>query len=235
MRLSRDDENYGDSVSIETQRTILRQYARDNGLHVIDEYIDDGWSGTNFDRPDFRRMMDDMETGMINCIDKDTSGLLIVAKNDFAHQALADQLKDHSLSRVYECITVGGIREDSGTIDAPIGRHPTDRKKMAVTEKNSRPAVTHWQVLERFPGYTRVECRLETGRTHQIRVHLSWRNHPIVGDSVYGRSKPELGLDSQCLHARELTFVHPRTGQPVTVTCPLPDYFTKALEILRKR
>lgn len=177
----------------------------------------------------------ELRPGIVHRIDKDTSGLLIVAKNDFAHQALADQLKDHSLSRVYECITVGGIREDHGTIDAPIGRHPTGRKKMAVTEKNSRPAVTHWQVLERFPGYTRVECRLETGRTHQIRVHLSWRNHPIVGDTVYGRSKPELGLDSQCLHARELTFVHPRTGQPVTVTCPLPDYFEKALEILRKR
>ena len=177
----------------------------------------------------------ELRPGIVHRIDKDTSGLLIVAKNDFSHQALADQLKDHSLSRVYECITVGGIREDSGTIDAPIGRHPTDRKKMAVTEKNSRPAVTHWQVLERFPGYTRLECRLETGRTHQIRVHLSWRNHPIVGDTVYGRSKPELGLDSQCLHAKELTFLHPRTGQPVTVTCPLPAYFEKTLEILRKR
>lgn len=177
----------------------------------------------------------ELRPGIVHRIDKDTSGLLIVAKNDFAHQALADQLKDHTLSRVYECITVGGIREDSGVIDAPIGRHPTDRKKMAVTEKNSREAVTHWKVLERFPGYTRVECRLETGRTHQIRVHLSWRNHPLVGDMVYGRQKPELGLDSQCLHARELTFIHPRTKAPVTVTCPLPSYFEKALDILRKR
>ena len=177
----------------------------------------------------------ELRPGIVHRIDKDTSGLLIVAKNDFAHQALAEQLKDHTLSRVYECITVGGIREDSGVIDAPIGRHPTDRKKMAVTEKNSRNAVTHWQVLERFPGYTRVECRLETGRTHQIRVHLAWRNHPIVGDTVYGRPKAELGLDSQCLHARELTFVHPRTGESVTVTCPLPDYFEKVLRILRSR
>jgi len=199
------------------------------------------WSGTLVNalmhhcRDSLSGINGELRPGIVHRIDKDTSGLLIVAKNDFAHQALAEQLKDHSLSRVYECITVGGIREDSGTIDAPIGRHPADRKKMAVTEKNSRPAVTHWQVLERFPGYTRLECRLETGRTHQIRVHLSWRNHPILGDTVYGRGKPELGLDSQCLHARELTFVHPRTGQPVTVTCPLPDYFTKALEILRKR
>ena len=177
----------------------------------------------------------ELRPGIVHRIDKDTSGLLIVAKNDFAHQALAQQLKDHTLSRVYECITVGGIRDDSGTIDAPIGRHPADRKKMAVTEKNSRSAVTHWQVLERFPGYTRVQCRLETGRTHQIRVHLAWRNHPIVGDMVYGRGKPELSLDSQCLHARELTFLHPRTGQPVTVECPLPDYFEKALQILRSR
>ena len=163
----------------------------------------------------------------------DTSGLLIVAKNDFAHQALAEQLKDHSLARTYECIVVGSMKEDVGTIDAPIGRHPTDRKKMAVTEKNSREAITHWQVLERFPGYTHLQCRLETGRTHQIRVHLAFRGHPIVGDMVYGRKKPELGLDSQCLHARELTFRHPRTGQPMTVSCPLPPYFEGALDRLR--
>ena len=176
----------------------------------------------------------ELRPGIVHRIDKDTSGLLIVAKNDFAHQALAEQLQDHSLARTYECIVVGGIREDSGTIDAPIGRHPTDRKKMTVTEKNSKPAVTHWQVLERFNGYTRVQCKLETGRTHQIRVHLSWQNHPIVGDMVYGRKKPELGLDSQCLHARELTFRHPRTGEAVTVTCPLPDYFTQVLAKLKK-
>lgn len=177
----------------------------------------------------------ELRPGIVHRIDMDTSGLLIVAKNDFAHQALAEQLQDHSLARTYECIVIGGIKEDSGTIDAPIGRHPVDRKKMAVTEKNSKEAVTHWQVLERFSGYTRVQCRLETGRTHQIRVHLAWRNHPILGDMVYGRKKPELGLDSQCLHARELTFRHPRTGEQVTVSCPLPDYFEEALRKLRGR
>lgn len=175
----------------------------------------------------------ELRPGIVHRIDMDTSGLLIVAKNDFAHQALAEQLKDHSLARTYECIVVGGIREDSGIIDAPIGRHPTDRKKMAVTEKNSKPAVTHWQVLERFSGYTRVQCQLETGRTHQIRVHLAWRNHPILGDMVYGHKKPELGLDSQCLHARRLTFRHPRTGETVSVECPLPDYFEAVLKKLR--
>ena len=177
----------------------------------------------------------ELRPGIVHRIDMNTSGLLIVAKNDFAHQSLAAQLKDHSLARTYECIVVGGIREDSGTIDAPIGRHPTDRKKMAVIEKNSRDAVTHWQVLERFSGYTRLECRLETGRTHQIRVHLAWRNHPILGDTVYGHKKPEMGLDSQCLHARELTFRHPRTGEEITVSCPLPDYFETVLEKLRNK
>ena len=176
----------------------------------------------------------ELRPGIVHRIDMDTSGLLIVAKNDFAHQALAEQLQDHSLARTYECIVVGGIKEDSGTIDAPIGRHPVDRKKMAVTEKNSKSAVTHWQVVERFSGYTRLQCKLETGRTHQIRVHLSWRNHPIVGDMVYGHKKPELGLDSQCLHARELTFRHPRTGEAVTVSCPLPEYFENVLKKLRK-
>lgn len=176
-----------------------------------------------------------LRPGIVHRIDKDTSGLLIAAKNDFAHQSLAEQLKDHTLARTYECIVVGGVRADSGTIDAPIGRHPTDRKKMAVTEKNSRAAVTHWRVLERFQGYTRLECRLETGRTHQIRVHLAWRNHPILGDTVYGRAKPELGQESQCLHARELTFRHPRTGERMTVACPLPDYFCEVLEKLRRK
>ena len=176
----------------------------------------------------------ELRPGIVHRIDMDTSGLLIVAKNDFSHQALAEQLQDHSLARTYECIVVGGIKADSGTIDAPIGRHPVDRKKMAVTEKNSKPAVTHWQVLERFSGYTRLQCKLETGRTHQIRVHLSWQNHPILGDMVYGHKKPELGLDSQCLHARELTFRHPRTGEPVTVSCPLPEYFENVLKKLRK-
>mgnify|MGYP001131105986 CR=1 FL=1 len=155
------------------------------------------------------------------------------AKNDAAHAALAAQLKDHSLARTYVCLVCGRIRDDAGTIDAPIGRHPTDRKKMAVTQKNSRSAVTHWRVLERFAAYTLVECRLETGRTHQIRVHMAYRGHPILGDMVYGHKKPELGQSSQCLHAKELRFVHPRTGEPVTVSCGLPDYFTALLEKLR--
>ena len=173
--------------------------------------------------------------GIVHRIDKDTSGLIIAAKNDLAHAALAAQLKDHSLARTYVCIVCGKIKDDSGTIDAPIGRHPADRKKMAVTEKNSRSAVTHWRVLERFSGYTLVECKLETGRTHQIRVHMAYRGHPILGDMVYGHKKPELGQDSQCLHAKELRFVHPRTGQLVTVCCELPDYFTALLEKLRAR
>ena len=173
--------------------------------------------------------------GIVHRIDKDTSGLIIAAKNDFAHASLAAQLKDHSLARTYVCIVCGNIREDSGVIDAPIGRHPADRKKMAVTEKNSRGAVTHWRVLERFGGYTLVECRLETGRTHQIRVHMAYRGHPILGDMVYGHKKPELGQDSQCLHARELTFVHPRSGERVTVSCGLPAYFEQLLQKLRGR
>ena len=172
-----------------------------------------------------------LRPGIVHRIDMDTSGLLIVAKNDFAHQALAEQLKDHSLSRIYEAIVVGNIRADSGTIDAPIGRHPVDRKKMTVTEKNSRLAVTHYQVVARYSGYTHLRLRLETGRTHQIRVHLAWQNHPIVGDMVYGRGK-ELGLTSQCLHARSLTFRHPRTGKLVTVECELPEYFQTVLKKL---
>ena len=184
-------------------------------------------------RDDLSGINGELRPGIVHRIDKDTSGLLIVAKNDFAHQALAAQLQDHSLSRVYDAIVCGGIREDEGTVDAPIGRHPTDRKKMAVTVKNSRRAVTHYEVVERFDGYTRIRCRLETGRTHQIRVHMAYKNHPILGDTVYGRAKPELGQTSQCLHAGSLTFRHPRTGEPVTVTCPLPDYFEEVLEKLR--
>ena len=170
--------------------------------------------------------------GIVHRIDKDTSGLLIAAKNDFAHAKLSAQLKDHSLARTYECIVCGNLKEDSGTIDAPIGRHPTDRKKMAVTEKNSRSAVTHWAVIARYRGYTHIRCKLETGRTHQIRVHLAWRNHPIVGDMVYGHKKPELGLDTQCLHAKALDFIHPRTGERVHVECELPEYFQAVLSKL---
>ena len=175
----------------------------------------------------------ELRPGIVHRIDKDTSGLLIVAKNDFAHQALAEQLQDHSLSRTYVAIVKGGFKEDEGTIDAPIGRHPIDRKKMAVTDRNSRPAVTHWRVLERFGPYTLVECRLETGRTHQIRVHMAHIHHPILGDTVYGSPKPELGQSSQCLHARALRFRHPRTGEEITVTCPMPEYFEAVLKKLR--
>ena len=171
--------------------------------------------------------------GIVHRIDMDTSGLLIVAKNDFAHQSLSDQLKDHTLRRTYECIVRGGFREDSGTVNAPIGRDPRDRKRMAVTERNSRPAVTHWTVLARYGQYTHLQCRLETGRTHQIRVHMAYINHPIAGDPLYGVRKPELGLTSQCLHARALTFRHPRTGEEITVTCPLPEEFERALEKLK--
>ncbi len=167
--------------------------------------------------------------GIVHRIDKDTSGLIIAAKNDEAHRALAAQLKDHSLSRVYEALVIGKIKTDGGTIDAPIGRHPTERKKMAVTSRNSRSAVTHYEVLARNNGLTHVRCRLETGRTHQIRVHMASIGHPILGDTVYGRKKPEPGLEGQCLHAKELRFVHPRTGLPVSVSCELPDYFVKIL------
>lgn len=175
-----------------------------------------------------------LRPGIVHRIDRDTSGLIIAAKNDAAHQYLSAQLADHTLARTYECIVVGALREDRGTVDAPIARHPTDRKRMAVVA-GGREAVTHWEVIARYPGYTHVRCKLETGRTHQIRVHLAWRNHPILGDTVYGHKKPELGQSSQCLHARELTFVHPRTGERMAVRCELPDYFTALLEKLGKR
>ena len=166
--------------------------------------------------------------GIVHRIDKDTSGLLIAAKNDFAHLALSAQLSDHSLARTYEAVVIGNLRADSGTVNAPVGRHPTDRKRMA-----SREAVTHWEVIARYPGYTHIRCRLETGRTHQIRVHMAHIGHPLAGDMVYGRKKPELGLEGQCLHARELTFVHPRSGERLTVTTELPDWFEAVLKKLR--
>ena len=167
--------------------------------------------------------------GIVHRIDKDTSGLIIAAKNDAAHAALAAQLKDHSLARTYICLVCGRIRDDAGTIDAPIGRHPTDRKRMAVTQKNARRAVTHWSVIARYNGYTHIRCELETGRTHQIRVHMAHIGHPLLGDLVYGHKRPEKGLSGQCLHARALRFIHPRTGELVTFTCPLPEYFQDVL------
>ena len=172
--------------------------------------------------------------GIVHRIDKDTSGLLIAAKNDTAHTRLSAQLKDHTLARTYECIVCGNVKQDFGIIDAPIGRSPADRKKMAVVS-GGRPAVTHFEVIARYPGYTHLRCRLETGRTHQIRVHLAWQNHPILGDTVYGHKKAELGMDSQCLHAKELTFLHPRAGERVTVSCDLPDYFMCVLTQLQKK
>ena len=175
----------------------------------------------------------ELRPGIVHRIDKDTSGLLAVAKNDLAHTMLASQLKDHTMARTYEAIVCGSFREDSGTVDAPIGRHPTDRKKMCVTPRNSKNAVTHWEVVARFRGYTHIRCRLETGRTHQIRVHMAHIGHPILGDTVYGHKKPELGQDSQCLHAGALCFRHPRHGQPVMVFAPLPEYFTQVLAKLQ--
>ena len=170
--------------------------------------------------------------GIVHRIDKDTSGLIIAAKNDFAHLALSAQLADRSLSRVYEAVVRGGMRQDSGTVDAPIGRHPTDRKRMAVTEKNSRNAVTHWEVVARYRGYTHVRCRLETGRTHQIRVHMAHIGHPLLGDGLYGAPCPEKGLEGQCLHAAQLKFVHPRSGECVHLSAPLPEYFLNVLSRL---
>ena len=176
----------------------------------------------------------ELRPGIVHRIDKDTSGLLAVAKNDLAHAVLASQLKDHSMARTYEAIVCGGFREDSGTVDAPIGRHPSDRKKMCVTQRGSKNAVTHWEVGRRYRGYTHVRCRLETGRTHQIRVHMAHIGHPILGDTVYGHKKAELGQDSQCLHAGVLCFRHPRDGRPVIVHAPLPEYFRQVLEKLEK-
>ena len=176
----------------------------------------------------------ELRPGIVHRIDRDTSGLIIAAKNDFAHQRLAAQLQDHTLARIYHCIVVGNLREDDGTVDAPIGRHPVDRKKMAVAA-NGRPAVTHWRVLERFQGFCYVERRLETGRTHQIRVHMAHIGHPILGDTVYGNKKPVPGLHGQCLHAVGLRFLHPRTGEAVELHCELPEEFQNQLRKLEAR
>ena len=176
----------------------------------------------------------ELRPGIVHRIDKDTSGLLAVAKNDLAHTVLASQLKDHTMARTYEAIVCGNLKEDSGTVDAPIGRHPSDRKKMCVTDRNSKNAVTHWEVVARYRGYTHIQCKLETGRTHQIRVHMAHIGHPILGDTVYGRKKPELGQDSQCLHAGALCFRHPRDQRPLMVFAPLPEYFRQVLDKLQK-
>ena len=174
-----------------------------------------------------------LRPGIVHRIDRDTSGLIIAAKNDAAHQYLSAQLADHTLARTYECIVVGKLREDRGTVDAPIARHPTDRKRMAVVA-GGREAVTHWEVIARYPGYTHVRCRLETGRTHQIRVHMAYIGHPILGDTVYGAKKDVPGLTGQCLHAVGLRFLHPRTHEVVELSCPLPEEFTRMLQKIRK-
>ena len=174
-----------------------------------------------------------LRPGIVHRIDRDTSGLIIAAKNDAAHQYLSAQLADHTLARTYECIVVGALREDRGTVDAPIARHPTDRKRMAVVA-GGREAVTHWEVIARYPGYTHVRCRLETGRTHQIRVHMAYIGHPILGDTVYGAKKEVPGLTGQCLHAVGLRFLHPRTHEVVELSCPLSEEFTRMLQKIRK-
>lgn len=178
--------------------------------------------------------------GIVHRIDKDTSGLLVVAKNDDTHLALSDQLKDHTVSRVYSAITLGNFQQDKGTVDAPIGRHPIDRKKMAVIRSSAaREAITHYEIIERYDNFTYVKCVLETGRTHQIRVHMSSIGHPLLGDDVYGGGKTKFQsqnksiISGQCLHAGELSFIHPKSGEKVHFECPLPDYFSEVLKKLR--
>lgn len=172
--------------------------------------------------------------GIVHRIDRDTTGILIVCKNDLSHNSIAAQLKEHSITRKYRALIHGNIKTDQGTVEGPIGRHPVDRKKMAINERNGKPAVTHYQVLERFGNYTLIECVLETGRTHQIRVHMSSIGHPLVGDEVYGPAKCPFKLQGQCLHAMVLGFVHPRTGAYLEFSAELPEYFQKLLEKLRK-
>lgn len=173
--------------------------------------------------------------GIVHRIDKDTSGLLIVAKCDESHSSLAEQIAEHSFTRKYETVVVGNIKDDEGTVDAPIGRHKTDRKKMCVRADNSRNAVTHYRVIERYRGYTRLELTLETGRTHQIRVHMKHIGHPVVGDPVYGSEKNEFGLKGQCLTAKYIKFVHPITNETLEFEAELPEFFTKTLDKLEKQ
>lgn len=176
-----------------------------------------------------------MRPGIVHRIDKDTSGLLIVAKNDRAHQGLAEQIKEHSFTRIYEAVIVGHLRKQEGMVNAPIGRHPTNRKKMTVIDRNSKPAVTHYRVLEEFNGYSHVRLQLETGRTHQIRVHMAYLGHPVAGDTVYGGAKQPSGLNGQCLHAKTIGFVHPITGEYLEFESGLPAYFDEFLSKIRAR
>lgn len=174
-----------------------------------------------------------MRPGIVHRIDKDTTGSIIVCKNDEAHNAIAEQLRTHDITRIYRAVVYGNVKDGQGTVDAPIGRHPGDRKKMAVNEKNGKHAVTHYTVLERFGQYTYIECRLETGRTHQIRVHMASIGHPLLGDTVYSGRKPPCHLEGQVLHAMTIGFVHPGSGEYVEFEAPLPDYFEKLLDRLR--
>lgn len=174
-----------------------------------------------------------LRPGIVHRIDKDTTGSIIICKNDESHRKIARQLKEHSITRKYRAIVYGRIMEEEGTVNAPIGRHPTDRKKMAINEKNGKPAVTHYKVLERFDKYTYIECQLETGRTHQIRVHMTSIGHPLLGDEVYGNAKCPFKLEGQTLHAMTIGFIHPTTGEYVEYEAPLPEYFEHLLQILR--
>ena len=174
-----------------------------------------------------------MRPGIVHRIDMDTTGVIIACKNDMAHNSIAAQLKEHSITRRYQAIVHGVLKDDAGTVEGPIGRHPTDRKKMSINYNNGKSAVTHYKVLKRFRQYTHVECRLETGRTHQIRVHMASIGHPLLGDLVYGPGKcPIPGLQGQTLHAGVLGFIHPRTGEYMEFTAPLPEYFAKLLNTL---
>ena len=187
-------------------------------------HCDDDLSGINGEK----------RPGIVHRIDKDTSGVLMIAKNDMAHQSLAAQLAEHSITRKYNAVVYNGFNEDEGTVNEPIGRNPQDRKKMAVTQKHSRHAVTHYRVIERMEKFTLIEAQLETGRTHQIRVHMTYIGHPLLGDPVYGPKKQPISLEGQALHARVLGFIHPRTGEYMEFEAPLPPHFEALLERLRK-
>lgn len=175
-----------------------------------------------------------LRPGIVHRIDMDTTGVIIACKNDRAHNAVAKQLKEHSITRRYRAIVCGNIKEEEGTVNAPIGRHPTDRKKMAIVQRNGKEAITHYRVLERFGNYTYIECQLETGRTHQIRVHMTSIGHPLLGDEVYGKTKSPFKLEGQTLHAMVLGFVHPTTGAYMEFEAPLPEYFSHLLDVLRR-